>query len=109
METLTLKDFLGSDIRYRATARKIYDVLKEVPVNVIDLEGVTFVSRSVADELCVISETRNIELVGASGFPKSMIEIVSEGRSRKRERVYDSNVVECNTMEELSMLLLSDA
>lgn len=107
MATLKLRDMLGSNVRSRANARKIYAKLDEDRISQIDLSGVEFVSRSVADEFCIIMEERKVVFVNETAVVGNMIRIVREGRGQKRNLSLSSDIVECRNMEELEAAFLT--
>lgn len=60
----------------RRRARQIAVEAAEEGANALDLHGVTFVSRSVADELVHQSEERGLELRRAEGDVATMLDVV---------------------------------
>ena len=103
--TLKIAELIGTDIRSRANAEIIRAVLDGVDGTwVLDFGGVTFMSRSFTDELCVLLEANpNITIANANEFVRTMIDIVASGRKQKRVRPKDNSVVkEFEDMESLS-------
>lgn len=107
MATLKLRDMLGSNVRSRANARKIYAELEANRISRIDLSGIEFVSRSVADEFCIIMEEKNVSFFNGSVVVKNMIEIVRAGRGQKRNFNLSSEIVECKSMKDLEEVFAS--
>ncbi len=106
-KVVKVKELLSSDIRSRCNAEAIRNEVinadcKEICV---DLSGVIFMSRSFTDELLNIidnSEDKTIHIINAEGVAKSMIDIVSV--SRKKKRVLsddDSQITELKDMSSL--------
>ena len=104
MATLILRDMLGSDVRSRANARKIYAELESSQISQIDLSGVEFVSRSVADEFCNIMDKHEVVFINASVMVGNMMDIVKKGRGVERERSVDANIIECKSMKDLEAI-----
>lgn len=108
MDELKVKEICGSEVLSRANARKLYDYLDNDTVT-IDLSGVSFVSRSVADEICVIIETYpDLRLCGMREDVAMMIELVRKGRKIKREPIPKATVsmtFNCRTMDDLRRAL----
>ena len=106
-KVVKVKELLSSDIRSRCNAEAIRNEVinadcKEICV---DLSGVIFMSRSFTDELLNIidnTEDKTIHMINAEGDIKSMIDIVSA--SRKKKRVLsddDSQITELKDMSSL--------
>lgn len=89
---------------------KLYDYVND-NTEIIDMSGVTFISRSVADELCNISDRyNNVEFRGVYDDVNTMLSIVRKGRNVKR--VYTSKAkismtFNCKTMDDLRKALLT--
>ena len=89
--TIIISDLVGVDIRSRSTVSRLKQEisnLKAMPVSV-DFTGVSFLSRSVADELINIRESfkdGDVLFVGLSDEPKAILDIVSKSRKMKRVR-----------------------
>lgn len=106
-KVIKVKELLSSDIRSRCNAEAIRNEVinadcKEICV---DLSGVIFISRSFTDELLNIvdnTEGKTVHIINAEGDTKSMIDIVSA--SRKKKRVLsdeDSHITELKDMSSL--------
>ncbi len=98
-----VKDILGGDIRTRNNAIALRSALSHNDCTEIDMTGVTFVSRSFADELLNVKKEYHIRIANAEGEVSSMLAIVEKGRNTKsRPRTSNNNsVVEITSMEEL--------
>lgn len=105
---ININSLIGTEVRSRTNAEKVRAALKsDTEVLIIDFSGVTFVSRSFADELCnIMDEDKRIKLSGENPFVRKMIDIVLA--SRKRVRVRNGNedeIVTLSTMDALSNFL----
>lgn len=101
---------IGSEVRSRSNADKIRSVMSECCESyVFDFEGVDFVSRSFADELCnIMDENQKIRLINETPSVKKMIDTVLSGRKRIRQRNNDDDsLVSVSSLDELSELLKS--
>lgn len=67
-----------STVGTRREARELVSKAQENGVNVIDMEGVEFISRSVADELLYHRREAGIEISGATGEVKKMLDVVKK-------------------------------
>lgn len=102
--TINLAKLISTDIRSRANADLIRREMEKSNGQsmIIDMESVVFISRSFADELLEIQDTKRIRIINAHDSVKTMLDIVS--KSRQKERVYkdsNSNVVVLNNMAAL--------
>lgn len=79
--TITLRTILGTDIRSRSNANAIRQEIEAHPHTTIDMSGITFISRSFADELLSITTATAATIIGATGFVKTMLDTVSHSRS----------------------------
>lgn len=104
MKTIMIYREIGTDLRTRSFFRRdIEGLLNHDTQIVIDFSGVTFVSRSVADEICnVLADYPNLSLRNMAGDVKMMYDVVVRGRSAPR-RYDDLNAkhVTLRTMEDL--------
>lgn len=101
---------IGPEVRFRSNADKIRSAMSGCCESyVIDFEGVAFVSRSFADELCnIMDENQKIRLINESPSVKKMIDTVLSGRKRIRQRNNDDDsLVSVSSLDELSELLKS--
>lgn len=78
--TITLSAILGTDIRSRGNANVIRQEIASHHITTIDMSGITFISRSFADELLTIATAATITIVGATGEVKTMLDMVSRSR-----------------------------
>lgn len=110
MNTVVIRlfDLYGSEVRSRFNIEKIKDNMDNSTEYAFDMDNVSFISRSVADELCIIKENYSVELFNMTELVNNMINAVSVGRSKSRLRKEsNADIVDCNDMNSLSELLLS--
>lgn len=109
--TLILKEILGTSITSRVRAEVITDYLKKNPdVDVIDFEGVTFISRSFADEFYQIMRQidRPIDVKGENSIVTAMLAAVEKTNTTQRVRPVDNPKIKSfSRIEDLSEYLLS--
>ncbi len=108
-ETIKIADILGPQVRSRVKGDTLREFAFDGKPHVLDMEGVTFISRSFADELCNILESNSLlKVSNASGIVKEMIDIVSKSRKHKRVRKNeDSEIYKFDNLESLSEFLLN--
>lgn len=110
MNTLVVKDICGSEVLSRSNVRKLYDVVDDT-TETIDMSGVSFISRSVADELCNLTgKYPQLRFDRLSDDVCTMLDVVRKGRTKTR--ILDSNAkisttVNCKTMDDLKKAFLS--
>ena len=87
-EIIKLHDLLGSEIRSRSNAEILREKIAEHSGSIIDLSDVSFISRSFADELCILVEKHIIQLRNASGVVQNMLLLfLKVGRKKELERL----------------------
>ena len=103
-KVLNISVLVSTDIRSRANANIIRSVIDGVYGKIIlDFSGVTFISRSFADELYnILNEWDNVSLANESELVKSMLEAVS--LSRKNKRVQNNNTSEIKEIDDMKSL-----
>lgn len=110
MAIIYLKEVCGGEVLSRANVRRLYDLIDD-ETTVIDMSGVSFISRSVADELCNISDKyQGIKFIGMVEDIELMLSIVRKGRNSKRNFMSKAKVsitYNCKTMDDLRKALLS--
>lgn len=110
MKTINLSNICGTEVLSRANVRKLYEYIDN-STETVDMSDVTFISRSVADELCnLCKEFTHLSLIGLSDSVDTMLRIVIKGRSMKREyatKAKVSTTFNCRTMDDLRNALLS--
>lgn len=105
-DIIKLYDLLGAEIRSRSNAEILKEAISNYSEPIVDLNGVSFISRSFADELCIMTEKHIVRLCNANGIVKNMLSAVSESRKGKRVREIDnSQIKEFDDMKSLSDFL----
>lgn len=111
-QTIRLSDIYSADLFTRSKATELNAMLRQETGEVeLDFDGISFMSRSFADELYNVVENfkqckftysnRNEEVT-------AMMEKVSEGRQRERKRgISHAKIYEFHDMESLSNFLVS--
>lgn len=104
-QTINLFNLFGAEIRSRSNVDKLRRSISDISNSVMDMTGVVFISRSFADELCILIE-QGAKVVNAYGIVESMIDVVQAGRSRKRVRMEEhATVMKFKDMKSLSEYL----
>ena len=86
--TVSIASRIGSDLRIRSFFRRdIEHLLKGYQDHItLNFEGVVFISRSVADEICNLqSDYPDLQLTGMEGDVEKMYNVVNKGRKKARE------------------------
>lgn len=112
METkILMSDLIGTELRSRTEARKIIAPIRSVKVGkvLIGFSGVTFISRSFADEFCGIIENerllRTIDLLDKCDNVDITLSIVMKNRNMPKSVQKKSETKEFSDMESLSDFL----
>lgn len=105
--TIKIAKLISTDIRSRYNGNILRAAIDgEEDSIVLDFSGVTFISRSFADELCnVLNENKNVSIENMCDFVSTMYETVIKGRMSKRVVNDNSKVLEFKDMESLSSYL----
>lgn len=110
MKTIYLKNICGAEVLSRSNARKLYSMIDD-ETTAINLNGVSFLSRSVADELCnICDQFPSIKLLESSEDVEAMLDIVRKGRKSRREYASKARIsitYNCRTMDDLKKALLT--
>lgn len=104
MKAITYKliDLFGAEIRSRSNIEKLRKDMREDECYQFDLSGITFVSRSVADELCDMEEKMPLNLSNMGDIVKNIHDVVKNSRKVGRvAKETPSNTLKCNTMEDV--------
>lgn len=110
MRVIKVADICGKEVLSRSNAKRLASQLPDDCV-VLDLSEVTFITRSVADELLglVDHSLRVVDIVGQHGAVATMLDIVSSARKSQRAPIkHQTEVISCDTMEEFSKILLKE-
>lgn len=108
MNRINIKTLIGAKICFRSSADLIRPRLMAGGENVIDLEGVDFISRSFADELYNLQlDYDSVRFENAAGDVEKMMQAVWKGRSQKRVRPTGSvPVIDLTSEDDFSAFLL---
>ena len=110
MKTITyrLVDLFGAEIRSRTNIENIRKELNNGECYLFDMDGITFISRGVADELCDMEENMNLKLQNMSEAVSNMHDVVSLSRKSVRAEIKtEPNIHKCETMEDLNRVFSS--
>ena len=111
-QTIRLQDIYSADLYTRSRASELRESISpEADQVTLDFEGIGFMSRSFADELCNIiddQKDKTFTFTGQNSDVATMMTKVREGRSRERKRgVGNAKMYEFKDMESLSEFLLA--
>ena len=110
MNEIRLKEVCGAEVRSRVHAKKLYGLVDSTTASV-DMNGVVFISRSVADELCNLSDAfPALQFINMAEDVELMLTIVRKGRSARRvlkPRFHKSVTINCTNMDDLREALVS--
>lgn len=100
---IKLYNIFGPEIGVRRTISDFGATLKSDTDYLLDFDGITLISRSVADEFFnIVSTHSNVHYVRMASNVQKMYDIVSISRFSPRQRQeIDSNIVECSTMNQV--------
>lgn len=106
-KVIKVLELLGSEARSRSNAKRIRNVMDINSLNILDMEGVRFISRSFCDELCnIMDDFKGSQLCNVSQNVADMFAIVREGRKHERvRRLEDSEIKVFDDLESLSRFL----
>ncbi len=106
-ETINIVDILGVQVLSRSRGDILREMTSDGEHHILNFDGVTFVSRAFADELCeILKENSLLTISNTTGIVKRMIEVVAESRNHPRKRVVsDAKMLKFDTMESLSEFL----
>ena len=111
-QTIRLQAIYSADLYTRSRASELCASIDDAADEVtLDFEGVGFMSRSFADEVCNIVDDKKgktFSFVNMNDDVAVMMKKVSEGRNRDRKRgVGNAKMYEFDDMESLSKYLLT--
>ena len=111
-QTIRLQDIYNADLYTRSRASELRACINEDADEVtLDFEGIGFMSRSFADEVCnIIDDLRDktFTFTGQNDDVATMMTKVRDGRNRERKRgVGNAKMYEFKDMESLSKFLLA--
>ena len=111
-QTIRLLDIYSADLFIRSRASELRKCINDDADEVtLDFEGIGFMSRSFADEVCNIIDDlkdKTFSFTGQNDDVATMMTKVREGRSRERKRgIGNAKMYEFKDMESLSKFLLA--
>ena len=111
-QTIRLQDIYSADLYTRSRASELRArISPEADQVTLDFEGIGFMSRSFADEVCNIIDDmggKTFTLVNQNSDVATMMTKVRDGRSRERKRgVENAKMYEFQDMESLSEFLIA--
>jgi hypothetical protein len=111
-QTIRLLDIYSADLFIRSRASELRKCINDDADEVtLDFEGIGFMSRSFADEVCNIIDDmggKTFTLVNQNSDVATMMTKVRDGRSRERKRgVENAKMYEFQDMESLSEFLIA--
>lgn len=111
-QTVKLQDIYSADLFTRSRASELRSRIKSEATEVtLDFEGIGFMSRSFADEVCNIMDDnkgKSFSFIGQNNDVAMMLKKVQEGRNSERKRGIDNaKMLSVDDMESLSKILLS--
>jgi hypothetical protein len=110
-KTIKMANVISTDIRSRKNADIIKALIAPGDDVMLDFLGVTFISRSFADEVYTIMEgtATTVEPCNMCPLVQNMLNAVANGRSKKRVHNVDDDhdIYICKDMESLSRILLA--
>lgn len=88
-------ELIGTDVRSRSAANSIREALNSsTPPTSISFDGVSFMSRSFTDELCVILDSfPALSVTGMIPSVRSMFDIVIRSRAQTRVRPSEDSAI----------------
>lgn len=111
-QTIKLHDIFSADLFSRSRAAKLPSYINSnVDQVILDFDGINFISRSFADEVCnLIDDHKNIhfDMRNQNQEVATMMMRVTEGRQQERKRgIAHPKMYEFDNMESLSAFLLT--
>lgn len=95
MKTINIIDVIGKEVRSRNAINLIKEqYLCNEDSFIIDMKGVTFISRSFADELYNFSIEEEVHFVNKNETVEKMLNAVWQGRKNKRVRNKENVAIE---------------
>ena len=109
-QTIRLQDIYSADLYTRSRASELRACINENANEItLDFDGIGFMSRSFADEVCNIIDdlpSKAFAFINQNEDVEAMMTIVREGRNRERIRgVGNAKIYEFKDMESLSAFL----
>ncbi|MBR5971129.1 MAG: hypothetical protein IK017_00575 [Paludibacteraceae bacterium] len=106
---IKIAEIINAEVVTRNTVESIEKRLNHEDEYLFDMSGVKHISRSAADEFFNVAHCDyHVVLVNMEPFVKKMMDVVSIGRFKTRDRNEEHDeVIHCPDMESLSKCLLS--
>ena len=109
-QIIKLNTIYSADLYTRSRASELRAcIIEEATEVTLDFEGIGFMSRSFADEVCnIMDDNKNIkfEFINRNADVEAMMTKVSEGRSQERKRgICNAKIHKFKDMESLSDFL----
>ena len=109
-QIILISKTLGCDICSRSNVERMKESMSNNHSYVFDMQNVTFISRSVADEFYNLAHYFTVKFINKSEFVDNMLKVVAESRHKHRQRnTKDTQIIECNDMDSLSAVLTAFA
>jgi len=111
-QTIKLNTIYSADLYTRSRASELRACINDEANEVIlDFEGIGFMSRSFADEVCnIVDDNKNIkfDFINRSADVEAMMNKVAEGRRQERKRgISNATIHKFEDMESLSEFLIA--
>ena len=111
-QTIKLNTIFSADLYTRSRASELRACINENATEVVlNFEGIGFMSRSFADEVCnIMDDNKNItfEFINRNADIEAMMNKVTEGRSQERKRgISNATIHKFEDMERLSEFLIA--
>ena len=111
-QIIKLNTIFSADLYTRSRASELRTCINEEATEVtLDFEGIGFMSRSFADEVCnIMDDNKNIkfEYINRNADVEAMMNKVAEGRSQERKRgINNATIYKFEDMESLSEFLIA--
>ena len=111
-QTIALQEIYSADLYTRSRASELRSCINvQADEVILDFEGIGFMSRSFADEVCNIIDDMSDKVftfINQNEDVSTMMTIVRDGRSRERKRgVGNAKMLEFDNMEKLSEYLIA--
>ena len=111
-QTIQLNTIYSADLYTRSRASELRACINEEATEVtLDFEGIGFMSRSFADEVCnIMDDNKNIifKFINRNADIEAMMNKVAEGRIQERKRgISNATIHKFEDMESLSAFLIA--
>ena len=111
-QTIKLNTIYSADLYTRSRASELRACIDEGATDVVfDFEGIGFMSRSFADEVCnIMDDNKDVkfEFINRNADVEAMMNKVSEGRRQERKRgISNATIHRFEDMESLSEFLIA--